>query len=171
MQCSEVQCSAGHHWRTSLYLFPSPSLSKVLGNIIYEPEHKPLAWSRQTSSLSTSLNKFPSLAQRHIFVFYSYSKFTLFTGIFKDKNNVEGFLYSKILNFCNNSGNKMLEIMKFWAWLWAIGLNLIMDESELWAQSLKVEAWAFQAFQQLVHLCMAVQCSVVQCKSVHCSAL
>ena len=25
------------------YLFPSPSLSKVLGNIISEPEHKPLA--------------------------------------------------------------------------------------------------------------------------------
>ena len=46
----------------------------------------------------------------------------------------------------------MLEIIKFQAWLRALGLNLIMDESELWAQSLKVEAWFFWAFEQLVHL-------------------
>ena len=50
----------------------------------------------------------------------------------------------------------MLEIMKFQAWLRALGLNLIMDESELQAQSLKVEAQAFRAFEQLVHLCIRV---------------
>ena len=44
----------------------------------------------------------------------------------------------------------MLEIMKFRAWLQTLCLNLIMDESELWAQSLKVEARAFRAFEQLV---------------------
>ena len=46
----------------------------------------------------------------------------------------------------------MLEIIKFQAWLRALGLNLIMDESKLWAQSLKVEAQFFWAFEQLVHL-------------------
>ena len=46
----------------------------------------------------------------------------------------------------------MIEIIKFQAWLRALGLNLIMDESELWAQSLKVEAQFFLAFEQLVHL-------------------
>ena len=49
-------------------LFPNPSLSQVFGNIISEPEHKPLAWSRQTSSLSTCFNKFPSLIPSLIFV-------------------------------------------------------------------------------------------------------
>ena len=57
-----------------------------------------------------------------------------------------------MLKLCNKSGNKMLEIMKFRAWLRDLGLNLIMDESELRAQSLKVEARAFRAFEQLVHL-------------------
>ena len=47
----------------------------------------------------------------------------------------------------------MFEIIKFQAWLRALGLNLIMDESELRAQSLKVEAQAFWAFEKLVHLC------------------
>ena len=32
----------------------------------------------------------------------------------------------------------MLEIIKFQAWLRALGLYLIMDESELWAWSLKL---------------------------------
>ena len=50
----------------------------------------------------------------------------------------------------------MLQITKFWAWLRASGLNLIMDESELQAQSLKVKARAFQAFEQLVHLCKQI---------------
>ena len=47
----------------------------------------------------------------------------------------------------------MLEIMKFQAWLRALGLNLIIDESELRAQISKVEAQAFWAFEQLVRLC------------------
>ena len=46
----------------------------------------------------------------------------------------------------------MVEIMKFPAWLQALGLNLIMDESEHQAQSFKVEAKAFRAFEQLVQL-------------------
>ena len=46
----------------------------------------------------------------------------------------------------------MLEMIKFKAWLQALGLNLNLDESEFWAQNLKVEAQAFQAFEQLVHL-------------------
>ena len=46
----------------------------------------------------------------------------------------------------------MLDIVKFWAWLQASDLNLILDESEFQAQSLKVEAQAFWAFKQLVHL-------------------
>ena len=46
----------------------------------------------------------------------------------------------------------MLEIMIFRAWLRALGLNLIQDESKLQAQSLKVEARAFRAFEQLVYL-------------------
>ena len=81
-------------------LFQTLSLSKVLGNIISEPEHKPLAWSRQTSSLSTSLNKFPSLTPSLIFVLYSYSKFTFSTGIFKERKKhwrVSLFKNSKIL--------------------------------------------------------------------------
>ena len=51
-----------------------------------------------------------------------------------------------------NLTTELLEIMKFQAWLRALGLNFILDESKLRAQSLKVEAWAFQAFEQLVHL-------------------
>ena len=46
----------------------------------------------------------------------------------------------------------MLQIIKFWAWLRASGLNLIIDESELQPQSLEVKARAFRAFKQLVHL-------------------
>ena len=49
--------------------------------------------------------------------------------------------------------------MKFRAWLWALGFNLIMDESELWAQCLKVEAWAFQALEKLVHLWGHLHCT------------
>ena len=47
----------------------------------------------------------------------------------------------------------MLDIVKFRAWLRASDLNLILNESELGDQSLKVEAHAFWAFEQLVHLC------------------
>ena len=43
----------------------------------------------------------------------------------------------------------MLDKVKFWAWLGASDLNLILDESELRAQSLKVEAPAFQALSSL----------------------
>ena len=71
----------------------------------------------------------------------------------KKEKNIEGFLYLKIPKFSNKSCNEMLEIMKFRALLQALGLNLIMDKSELRAQSLKVEAQAFRAFEQLVHLC------------------
>ena len=46
----------------------------------------------------------------------------------------------------------MLEKLKFWAWFWALGLNFIVNKSELWAESFKVEAWALQAFEQPVHL-------------------
>ena len=46
----------------------------------------------------------------------------------------------------------MLDLVNFWAWLRASDLNLILDESELRAQCLKVEAQAFQAFKLLVHL-------------------
>ena len=49
----------------------------------------------------------------------------------------------------------MLQIIKFRAWLRASGLNLIVDESKLRAQSLQVKARACQAFEQLVHLCVA----------------
>ena len=138
-------------------LFPSPSLSKVLGNTISEPEHKPLAWSRQTSSLSTSLNKFPSLTPSLIFVLYSYRKLTFSNGIFKEKTIIRAFSIDFFFKCCNQSWNKMLEIIKFRAWLRALGLNLIMDESELRAQSLKIEARAFRAFEQLVHLWQLLQ--------------
>ncbi len=37
----------------------------------------------------------------------------------------------------------MIEIIKFQAWFRALGVFLIMDESEPWAQSLKVEAQFF----------------------------
>ena len=47
---------------------------------------------------------------------------------------------------------EMLWIIKFQVWLQAPNLNLIMDDSELWAKRLKVNAQAFQAFEQLVHL-------------------
>ena len=43
----------------------------------------------------------------------------------------------------------MFEIIKFQAWLGALGLNLIMDESKLWAQSLKVEFDFFELSSSL----------------------
>ena len=55
----------------------------------------------------------------------------------------------------------MLQIIKFRAWLRASGLNLIMDESELRAQSL--EAQAFWAFEQFVHLCSRVSYFSYKC--------
>ena len=48
--------------------------------------------------------------------------------------------------------------MKFRAWLRALGLNLIQNKSKLRAQSLKVEARAFRAFEQLVHLWLLLVC-------------
>ena len=46
----------------------------------------------------------------------------------------------------------MLDLVKFWTWLRASDLKIILDESKLWAQSLKVKAKAFWAFKQLVYL-------------------
>ena len=59
-----------------------------------------------------------------------------------------------------------LEIMQFWAWLRASGMNLILDESKLQAQSLKVKTQAFQAFEQLVHLCIFAHNTTVFAKNI-----
>ena len=74
-----------------------------------------------------------------MYIFYAY--------IQGKKTTFKGFFLLKIFFFVINMAIKMLEIMKFRALFRALDLNLILDESELRAQSLKVEAQVFQAFE------------------------
>ena len=125
-------------------LYPSLSTS------LWLEVDKLQAWARALknfrASLRASFLSYTVIVSLHFLLVYS-----------KKEKNIEGFLYLKILKKINKSGNKMLEIMKFRAWLQALGLNLIQHESELLALSLKVEVQAFRAFKKLVHL-WAVVC-------------
>ena len=74
-----------------------------------------------------------------MYIFYAY--------IQGKKQHLRFFFVKNIFFVVINMAIKMLEIMKFRALFRALGLNLILDESDLRAQSLKVEAQAFRAFE------------------------